>query len=140
MSNVKRRPVLDLSGLQGRRPAPRSPVKAVSRGKSGHVRGRMNGLERAYAELLDIEKAAGRIIKYRFESITLVLARPPGGGKAVTWTPDFWVQRADKEIELVDTKGFEREASEPRSRSPPRNTTSSTWWSSERANKVGPVR
>jgi hypothetical protein len=111
VSHPKRRPVLDLSKLSGaRRPARRSNVKAVSRGKSGHVRGRMNGLERQYAELLDIELAAGRILKWRFESVTFVLARPPAGGKAVTWTPDFWVQRADGTIELVDTKGMDTEA------------------------------
>jgi hypothetical protein len=103
----KRRPVLDLAAIMAasRKSAAGSMpgVKALAR--PGHVRGRMNGLERSYSEYLDGEVAAGRVIKYRFESVSLVLARPPAGGKAVTWTPDFWVVLADRSIELVDTKG-----------------------------------
>ncbi len=140
MSNVKRRPVLDLSGLQGRRPAPRSPVKAVSRGKSGHVRGRMNGLERAYAELLDIELAERRILKWRFEEVSFVLSRPPAGGKAVTWTPDFWVQRPMARSSWSIRRGLSARPSEPRSRSRPSGGKSSMWLWCGRANKVGPVR
>jgi len=105
-----KRPVLDLAAIMAasrKSSAGKMPggAKALARPGHGHVRGRMNGLERSYSEYLDGEVAAGRVIKYRFESVSLVLARPPAGGKAVTWTPDFWVVRADRSIELVDTKG-----------------------------------
>jgi len=77
------------------------------RNHPGHVRGRMNSTERAYAEYLGKLKLCGEIIEYGFENLTLVLSRPPDGekGRSVTWTPDFQVLRSDHTIELIDVKG-----------------------------------
>jgi hypothetical protein len=72
------------------------------------VPGQMNGLERAYAVELKAEQGAGKISEWKYEAVTLVIARPP---KALPsrYTPDFFVVNADGEIEFHETKGFMRD-------------------------------
>lgn len=61
--------------------------------------GRMNKTEIAYAEVLELRRAAGEILDFEFESVKLRLADR-------TWyTPDFWLHMADGCIEVHEVKG-----------------------------------
>ena len=62
-----------------------------------------SGLERNYAERLDLLKHAGEIVEWRYEGIKFKL------GKGAWYTPDFLVVYEDR-FELHETKGFWREA------------------------------
>ncbi len=73
-------------------------------------RGRMNKLEAAYADLLEISKRQGGIKRYYFEGIKLRL------GDGSWYTPDFLVINHDRRIELYEIKGFWREAARVRIR------------------------
>jgi hypothetical protein len=64
-----------------------------------HESGVMNKTEAAFAARLEIRKVAGDIISYRFEQITLTLA------KQCTYKPDFMIVHKDHSIEFVDVKG-----------------------------------
>lgn len=59
----------------------------------------MNGLERAYSQVLDARLAAGEILDWKFEAVTLKLA------DACRYTPDFMVIAADATVEFHETKG-----------------------------------
>lgn len=60
---------------------------------------RMNELETAYAERLQILKAAGEIVAYWFENFKVRMADR-------TWyTPDFLVVTSDLTIEIHEVKG-----------------------------------
>ncbi len=61
--------------------------------------GEMNGLERKYAEHLQIRKLAGEIADWRFDEIKLKLA------KRCTFTGDFFVMLSDGSIECHEVKG-----------------------------------
>ena len=60
----------------------------------------MNGLEKRYAALLDIQKALGNIKLWRFEPLKLRLA------PSTFYSPDFELVMPDGGIELHETKGF----------------------------------
>jgi len=66
----------------------------------GYDADRMNKLEARYSGHLELERRAGRIVFWRFESLKFRLADR-------TWyTPDFYVMRADGGIEIHEAKGF----------------------------------
>lgn len=67
-------------------------------------RGRMNGLEAAYAEHLAALEMHSHILWWRFEGFSLRLA------DGAHYTPDFAVMLPDGTIELHETKGQWREA------------------------------
>lgn len=65
-----------------------------------HKKGVMNGTEKAYAAILEEQKAAGEIIDWIFEAVTFRLT-----DGLCTYTPDFQVFYADGVMEFVDAKG-----------------------------------
>lgn len=64
-----------------------------------HKSGVMNGTEKLYAKMLELQKAAGMIKGYWFEAMTFKLADD------TRYTPDFMVQMMDDEIEFHEVKG-----------------------------------
>ena len=70
--------------------------------KAQYCRGRMNKTEARYAERLEVLKAAGDVLGWHFEGVTLRLA------KRTTYTPDFMVVKPDC-IEIHEVKGFWRD-------------------------------
>jgi len=66
--------------------------------RSGHTPGKMNGLETDYSERLEMVRLAGHIVRWRFESVRLKLA------KKTTYLPDFAVTY-DDHVELHEVKG-----------------------------------
>lgn len=63
-----------------------------------------NRLEERYVrEVLGPAKLAGEIREWRYEGITLRLA------KRTSYTPDYLVVRADGSVELHEVKGFMRD-------------------------------
>jgi len=88
--------------------APRkgNAVKAVCRlpmaGRSYDTERMKSQLEVDYAAVLEREKMAGKILEWRYESITLNLA------DNTSYTPDFLVIAGDGHMELHETKGFWR--------------------------------
>lgn len=68
----------------------------------------MNKTEAAYAAVLDEHKAAGRIVDWRREPISLRLADRPGGRKLSSpwYKPDFVVLHVDRTLEMVEVKGW----------------------------------
>ena len=69
-----------------------------AKGRPRHERGVMNTTEQRYADYLEARKAAGEILAWMFEGITVRLS------EKVTYTPDFEVMLADGTVELVDVK------------------------------------
>jgi hypothetical protein len=69
---------------------------ALGRLKSGE----MNKSEAAYAQHLEQLKSAGEILWYKFEAVTLKLA------KDTRYTPDFVVMSKNCGLELHEVKGF----------------------------------
>lgn len=65
--------------------------------------GRMNKLEAAWAEQLEIVRTSGNIASWQYEAVKLRLA------KATWYTPDFMVVRNDGELEFHEVKGFWRD-------------------------------
>lgn len=63
----------------------------------------MNKWERRYADRLELLRAGGEVLWYRFEGITLKLAPD------CRYTPDFLVMLANGELELHEVKGFWRD-------------------------------
>lgn len=61
--------------------------------------GQMNKTEAAYARHLMARQAAGDVLWWCFEGLTLRL------GNRASYTPDFVVQRADMSVELHEVKG-----------------------------------
>jgi len=59
----------------------------------------MNRTESAYALVLLAARAAGRVVRYRYEGLRLRLA------EATTYTPDFVVTMADGTVECHEVKG-----------------------------------
>jgi len=62
--------------------------------------GEMNKTEQAYRNTLELMRIAGEILWYRFEGIKLKLA------DNTTYTPDFFVMRANGEMEVYEVKGY----------------------------------
>ena len=60
----------------------------------------MNKLESEYAACLNLQKAAGEILDWKYESVKLKLA------SKTFYTPDFQVITADGFVEYHETKGF----------------------------------
>ena len=79
---------------------PKKPdTLALGRMKAG-VR---NATEAEYEKLLETRRCLGEVLWYRFEGITLRIA------KGVSYTPDFVVMLASGEIELHEVKGYWRD-------------------------------
>lgn len=90
----------------GYRPTPSSPQSGATgstptpaRGRTRHVAGEMNKTERAYADLLLGMRQRGEILWFGFECWTFRLA------KDTRYTPDFVVQLANGELQLIEVKG-----------------------------------
>lgn len=62
--------------------------------------GAMNATEAEYARELELLKAAGDVVWYRFEGLKLRLA------DATFYTPDFAVMIANGEMQCHEVKGF----------------------------------
>jgi len=60
-------------------------------------------LEQEYASILDSRLHAGELVLWKYEPLTLKLA------KLTTYTPDFFLLYPDGHIELHETKGFMRD-------------------------------
>lgn len=60
--------------------------------------GQMNKTETAYRDHLRALKAAGEVLDFRFEAITLKLAQD------LRYTPDFFVLKPDGSIEFHEVK------------------------------------
>jgi hypothetical protein len=86
----------EVKALAGGKPA--RPAFARGRFKRREP-GSMTGVEKKYMAFLDEEKAAGRIIAYRYGSIKLRLA------DATWYTTDYQVQLNDTTFEFVEVKG-----------------------------------
>lgn len=78
-------------------------AKAFKSHRRRHTPGEMNKTEQKMADELAIELAAGTILWWAFESITLKLAHD------TRLTPDFAILWPDGSLELRDTKGFMEE-------------------------------
>lgn len=73
------------------------PIKG--RGRTYKAPGTMNGMEKAYSELLRLRHLAGEVAWFKYEGITLKLAPD------TRYTPDFAVVLADGTMEMHETKG-----------------------------------
>jgi len=71
--------------------------------KTRHVPGKMNSLEKKFADHLRSLEIAGKVLWWRFEPIRLRLTIQD---KTTTYTPDFVVLMSSGEIEVYETKGF----------------------------------
>lgn len=65
----------------------------------------MNGLEKAYAMVLESRLQAGDILAWAYERVTLKI------GNDCRYTPDFCVVANDRIVEMHETKGFFRDDS-----------------------------
>lgn len=74
-------------------------AKAFRSHRRRHTPGQMNSTERKMAEELALEQAAGKILWWAFEPITLKLAHD------TRLTVDFAILHADGSLELRDVKG-----------------------------------
>lgn len=63
-------------------------------------RGQLNKLELEYQDHLEALKIAGEVLWYKFEGIKLRLA------DNTTYTPDFFILKANGELEAHECKGF----------------------------------
>lgn len=89
------------------------PFKLPANEPGAFARGRltipsMNKIEAAYARYLEVLKAAGDVLWYRFEPMKLRLA------DGSYYKPDFGVLTRDCLFEFHETKGFWREAARVR--------------------------
>lgn len=78
-----------------------------AKGRRGQTpKGVMNRTEAKFAERLLSLKVTGKITAYHYEALKIcIVPGLPGKRQAVYYTPDFLVQRADDELELIDVKG-----------------------------------
>jgi hypothetical protein len=77
-----------------------TPVAGKARGRVGHTQERMNKLERAYADHLNLRIACGEVACWDFEAVKFKLAN------RCWYTVDFLVQLPDGTLELHECKGF----------------------------------
>jgi hypothetical protein len=80
--------------------APPTEPEPTKRHRTSRPRGEMNKTEARYADELRLLERAGQIKWWKFEAVTLRLARK------TTYTPDFLVQHLDGSLEFIETKGF----------------------------------
>ena len=59
----------------------------------------MNGLERWYANILEMRRIAGELVWYKFDAISLRLA------KGTHYRPDFLIMTSGFELQVHETKG-----------------------------------
>ena len=105
------------SMLQGVNPAfPLVPAKA--KGRTRKIPGQMNKLEQQYAQHLEAEKQAGRILEYYYEALALRL------GHKCLWHPDFLVLTAGHFLEVHETKGFMEDHANVKIKA----TAAKFWW------------
>lgn len=71
----------------------------VAKGRRTKLAGQMNGMERRYSEVLEVRKARGEILWWRFEGLTFKLADD------TRYQADFAVMLADETLEIHETKG-----------------------------------
>ena len=64
-----------------------------------HTPGQMNKTEEAYAQILEMRKLQGEVIRFDFEAITFKIA------KDCRYTPDFAVWLVDGSMQFIDCKG-----------------------------------
>lgn len=77
-----------------------------ARHRPRHVKGQKNRLEAAYEkEVLQAEKADGKVVGWYFEEWTCTVALP-NVAKPARLTVDYLVLMADGSIEMRDVKGF----------------------------------
>ncbi len=107
------RALLAGSGGKGRRGRARdNSVTVPAPARNTYKAGQMNKLEQSYARRLDLLKAAGEVIDYKFEPFKLVL-----GKDNCTYKPDFLVILSSKgcleqglpptlRMELHEVKGY----------------------------------
>lgn len=76
------------------------PVTGQARGRVGHTQERMNKLERAYADHLNLRIACGEVACYDFEAVKFRLANK------CWYTVDFLVQLPCGELQAHETKGW----------------------------------
>lgn len=69
------------------------------------TRGRMNVSETKWSEVLELHRSAGHITAWWFEPFRLRLTDPAPGQRAVYFTADFLIQRADGVVLVDDVKG-----------------------------------
>lgn len=74
-----------------------------AKARTRRLPGQMNGLERRYADHLNLRLAAGELDRWDYEPVTLKLA------PRTTYTPDFRVILPDGTEEYHETKGFMRD-------------------------------
>lgn len=74
-----------------------------ARAQTKRLPGQMNGLEKRYADHLNVLLATGVIDRWDYEPVTLKLAH------RTRYTPDFRVILADGSEEFHETKGFMRD-------------------------------
>lgn len=92
-------------GSQGSpaRPEPASeaqvPAEPSKGTRSRHEAGKMNGLEKRYAQHLEMRRTVGEILSWKFEPLKLRLA------PSTYYNPDFSVVMPDQRVELHETKG-----------------------------------
>lgn len=65
----------------------------------GRLQGEMNKTERAYSQLLELRKAAGEVLWWKYQGVKLRLA------DNTFYTPDFDVVVADGGMEMHEVKG-----------------------------------
>jgi hypothetical protein len=105
MSNVVRWTPEQLAAFEVRKAEHRAAVvKPLTPTQRFQALGRlpkdqMNGTERAYADLLDMEKAAGRILDWKFHPANVRLAA------GTFYEIDFLVLDADFKISIREVKG-----------------------------------
>ena len=81
----------------------RTPFAKFAKGRTHrHVPGVMNKTEARYHAYLSLLHHAGKILQFGFEEFTLKLA------KDLRYTPDFWVQMPNGEIQFVEVKGSKK--------------------------------
>jgi hypothetical protein len=73
--------------------------RPIARGRR-RIPGEMNKLEADYAAHLELRRAAGEILWYRYEALKLRLAQK------TFLTPDFAVMLANGELEVHECKGY----------------------------------
>lgn len=75
-------------------------MKFRARGRTTGRKPGMNKTEAEHAANLAIRKAAGEILDYRYEHLTIKIADD------TRYTPDFWVLLPDGTIEFHEVKGW----------------------------------
>lgn len=70
--------------------------------RARHVPGTMNKTEARFHDYLKVQYQIGALLNFGFEEFTLKLA------KDLRYTPDFWAQNPEGEIEFYEVKGTKK--------------------------------